>query len=590
LEVILNSDKDIIYNKILKVKIERVGGKIINLQKNKIMIFVVFICILFLNLDNVYSSSNTIINNEKNNLFNTTLIDIDVTSITDGIGLDIIIKNNGNSDVENVILEFTINDRSIVILKDQYEISYLSAGESTSIHINLFGFNIGLIKDYAIISFLILYDDTIIIEGEISARIIGPFISIIGIYFDKDRDDKGYILYCPMWSTTTYLITQEGKVAHTWGNSIYQDSQSTYLLENGNLVRASLVTTSSFITGGYQGRVEIFDWNDSQLWNFQYSTFDYCSHHDIQPLPNGNILLIAWERLTKNEAINAGRNPNKIPGEYFWSDYIVEVEPIGNSEGIVVWEWHAWDHLIQDFDEAKENYGSVADNPELIDINSGGSGTDWLHTNSIDYNSELDQILLSVHNFNEIWIIDHSTTIEEAANHTGGNSGKGGDILYRWGNPQSYNRGGPRDQKYFGQHGAIWVKSGYPGEGNILVFNNGAGESERYSTVDEIIPPINESGLYEYIENQAYEPEEQIWIFKAENPQDMYSRITSNVQRLPNGNTLICASNQGHFLEVTNEKEVVWDYMNPYPIGFFNKGVARVQWYSENYPGLRFLT
>jgi len=94
-----------------------------------------------------------------------------------------------------------------------------------------------------------------------------------------------------MWSTTTYIINKEGEVVHTWKNSIYQDSQSTYLLENGILVRASLVAASSFAAGGYQGRVEIFDWNDSRVWNYEYSTYDYCSHHDVQPLPNGNIMM-----------------------------------------------------------------------------------------------------------------------------------------------------------------------------------------------------------------------------------------------------------------------------------------------------------
>lgn len=518
------------------------------------------------------------------------MINIDITSISDGIGLDFIIKNNGEDDLDNILFTLETDDISIIILKKQFEISSLNSGESTSVHTNLFGFSIGFISDYGVINFFVICDDTVIIEGQISAFIIGPYISIIGINFNEDHDDEEYILYCPMWSTTTYLITKEGQVVHNWKNSIYQDSQSTYLLENGNLVRASLVANSYFTAGGYQGRVEIFDWNDTKLWNFEYSTFDYCAHHDVQPLPNGNILIIAWERLSRDEAINVGRSPSKIQGDYFWSDYIVEVQPVGQSDGLIVWEWHAWDHLIQDFDDTKENYGIIRNHPELIDINSGSSRTDWLHTNSIDYNPKLDQILLSVHNFNEIWIIDHSTNIEEASSHSGGNSGKGGDILYRWGNPQSYGMGTANDQKYFGQHGATWVKSGYPGEGNILVFNNDAGRSERYSTVDEIIPPVQDNGLYEYIENQAYGPDEQTWIFKAEYPQEIYSRTTSNVQRLINGNTLICSSNQGKFLEVTNEKEVVWDYQNPYPIGFFNKGVARIQWYSEDYPGLKFLT
>jgi len=569
--------------------IESVGGKIINLKINKIKIFVFLTCILLVNINSVNSSTNEEIYDQNINPTSIeTLVNVDIVDITDGIGLDIIIKNNGDSDIENLLLEINTED-NIIILQKQYEISYLSAGDSISVHITLFGFNIGLIRDYSKISILIKIEETIIVEGQITASIIGPFISIISEYFDDDVDNGGYILYCPMWSTTTYLITKDGQVVHTWKNSIYQDSQSTYLLENGNLVRTSLVATSSFAAGGYQGRVEIFDWNDTRVWNYEYSTFDYCSHHDVQPLPNGNILLIAWEKLTQDEFLNAGRNPDNIPGYYFWSDYIIEVQPVGDSDGVIVWEWHAWDHLIQDYDQTKENYGIVSDHPELIDINFGSGRTDWLHTNSIDYNPDLDQIMLSVHNFNEIWIIDHSTTVLEAAEHSGGRYGKGGDILYRWGNPRSYGIGNANDQEYFGQHGATWVKPGYPGEGNILVFNNDAGGKERYSTVDEIIPPVDENGFYEYIENQAYQPEEQTWIFRTKNPFDMYSMITSNVLRLPNGNTLICASIQGYFLEVTEYKEIVWNYMNPYPTGFFNKGVARIQWYSEDYPGLKFL-
>ncbi|MGC8644373.1 MAG: hypothetical protein ACP5XB_31305, partial [Isosphaeraceae bacterium] len=60
---------------------------------------------------------------------------------------------------------------------------------------------------------------------------------------------------------------------------------------------------------------------------------------------------------------------------------------------------------------------------------------------------ELDQILLSVHSFSEIWIIDHGTTTAEAATHKGGRSGKGGDLLYRWGNPQAYRAGTAADQQ-----------------------------------------------------------------------------------------------------------------------------------------------
>ena len=392
---------------------------------------------------------------------------------------------------------------------------------------------------------------------------------------------EGYTLFGPEYSRRTYLLDMDGKIVHTW-TSNYIQGFGGYLLKNGEMLRLDLPFDNAvFVSGGVAGRVEKFDEESNLLWEFEYSTSQYCAHHDIEPLPNGNVLLIAWEYKTRDEAISAGRNPDKIRGNSVWPDHIVEVEPLGSDDGRIVWEWHLWDHLIQDYDPSKENYGVVEDHPELVDINYGESNSDWTHTNAVDYNEELNQILLSVHNLNEIWVIDHSTTTEEAAGHIGGNSGKGGDLLYRWGNPQVYRAGGGNDQQYLGQHGANWVEEGCPGKGNILVFNNGD-RRQGSSSVDEIIPPLNEYGLYNIIDSEAYGPEEPIWTYTQD---DMYSGLLSNAQRLPNGNTLICSAQQGLFLEVSTDKEIVWSYQNILPTPRTNC-VARVQRYSLDYPGI----
>jgi hypothetical protein len=401
---------------------------------------------------------------------------------------------------------------------------------------------------------------------------------------------EGYTLFAPLWDTKTYLIDNNEEVLYSW-QSIYTDAQAAYLLENGNLVRTSLVATCPVFTGGAQGRIEIFNTNGDKIWNYEYSSNTYNQHHDIEILPNGNILLIAWEIKSKQEAIAAGLNPNNLKRDQFWVDHIVEVKPFGASSGDIVWEWHVWDHLIQDFDPSKDNYGIVSDHPELIDINYGGErvGFDFNHINSIDYNEKFDQILLSSHNQNEIWIIDHSTTTAEAAGHSGGRYGKGGDILYRWGNPEAYKQGGKADKKYFSQHDGRWIEEGYPGEGNILVFNNGVGRpNSRYSSVDEIIPPVNENGFYEYNPGTAYGPEEQIWIYTMPNPSDMFTGKCGSSQRLPNGNTLICSTDQGFFLEVTYDKEIVWRYDNPYPLlnPSLSKDVSEAFRYPSDYPGI----
>jgi len=387
----------------------------------------------------------------------------------------------------------------------------------------------------------------------------------LGIFYE------GQILFAPIHSTNTYLINNDGVLNHIW-SSDYNPGYSVYMLDDGSIFRTIKLKYSG---SGAGGGVQKITWDDELIWDFRYDTNSYLSHHDIEILPNGNILMIAWEYKTRNEAIAAGRDPNKLIGLNLWPDHVIEVEPTGPSSGEIVWEWHVWDHLIQDYDSSRDNYGVVGDHPELMDINFGYNNADWLHTNSIDYNEEFDQILLSFRNTDEIWIIDHSTTIEEAAGHVGGNSGKGGDILYRWGNPRVYHAGTSSDQKFFKQHDARWIKPGCPGEGNILVFNNGGGRpGTDYTSVDEIVPPVDEEGNYYLEPGSAYGPEEQIWIYDT----NFFAWYIGGAQRLPNGNTLVCNGPAGELTEVTPEKVIVWEYENPYPNPLQNN-VFKFQYY-----------
>ncbi len=98
-----------------------------------------------------------------------------------------------------------------------------------------------------------------------------------------------------------------------------------------------------------------------------------------------------------------------------------------------------WDHMIQDYDPARNNYGVVADQPEFIDVNGTGMRIPqfWNHVNGIDHNAQLDQVILSIRGNSELFVIDHQLTTAQAATHAGGRYNKGGDILYRWGNPKA---------------------------------------------------------------------------------------------------------------------------------------------------------
>ena len=433
-------------------------------------------------------------------------------------------------------------------------------------------------------------------------------ISMVGVYFNDpvyvrctliertlEYPSNGYTLFSPMRSLNTYLLDNSSAIVYTWESS-YRPALSVYLLENGSILRTAfpgLPSNSSFIAGGGAGGlVQRILWNSTVAWEFTYANETVLLHHDIRPMPDGNVLMIAWEVKTAEEAIAAGRNPALLDEGELWPDHIIEVEPTGATEGNIVWKWHVWDHLIQDYNTSKENYGTIADHPELIDVNfvdTPSAKADWTHINSIDYNEELDQILLSVNGFREIWVIDHSTTTEEAAGHSGGSSGKGGDILYQWGNPRTYRLGGVDDQKFFHLHDAQWIESDRPGGGNLLVFNNGANRPTGfYSSVDEVVPPVDSNGSYTRQPDSKYGPEEQTWIYTAENPTDFYSQGISGTQRLPNGNTLICNGGAGVFFEVTPSKETVWEYTNTLPSPAQNN-VFKIRRYEQDYPGLREL-
>ncbi len=371
------------------------------------------------------------------------------------------------------------------------------------------------------------------------------------------RAINGQILFAPFYDTTTYLINSTGAVNHTW-SSAYQPDAAAYWLGNGTILRPIIAGS-----GGFQ----IILWDGTIVWDYRYTVSGCTCHHDVKYLPNGNVLMIVWETKTKNEAIAAGRSPSTIQGNTFTPDKIIEVKQTGPTSGTVVWEWHVWDHLIQDYDASKNNYGAVGDHPELVDINFGDAFVgDWLHTNSVDYSPEYDQILIDIHNFDEVWVIDHSTTTEEAAGHTGGHYGHGGDLLYRWGNPQAYNRGTSSDQKLFGQHDATWILRGYPGAGDILLFNNGINRpGTKYSTVDEFTPPVDSDGVYDLEPGSAYGPTDYTWDYTANPPTTLYSTVFGGALRLKDGDTLICDGVPGKFFEVTPDQTIVWQYDNPYP-------------------------
>lgn len=389
----------------------------------------------------------------------------------------------------------------------------------------------------------------------------------VGTLFNSPNAVDGYTLFAPGGSDTTYLIDNCGRKINTWASN-YKPGNAVYLEPDGHLWRTCRLNNPTFPLGGTGGRIEKYDWDGNLVWSYNVSDTSKCQHHDIEVLPNGNVLVLANEMKKQAACLAAGRDPSKTPisGE-LWPEMILELQPIGTDSAVVVWEWHIWDHMVQDHDISKANYGIIADHPELMDLNFYGANVkeDWLHANGLDYNTDLDQIVLSTRIPNEIWIIDHSTTTLESASHSGGNSGKGGDLLYRWGNPIVYGAGTAADQTLFGQHNPQWIKNGHPGEGNLSIFNNGDNSLRPYSSADLIKTPVDLSGNYALQTGSAYGPDSAYWSYADSG--NFYSPIISGVEVLHNGNVLICEGKLGRFFEIDSTKNLLWEYKLPITTG-----------------------
>ena len=409
----------------------------------------------------------------------------------------------------------------------------------------------------------------------------------VGLTVNEPQAARGYTLINTGRSDEVYLIDHLGRKVHTWkveGHRIIQAE----LLENGNLM-------IRFHKPGITGLGEIS--RDSNIaWEYTEGSM----HHDFFKLPNGNVLLLLNEVMSSQEAVAAGARLNPTSGRGLRYDYIREVKPTGPGGGEIVWEWSVLDHLVQDHDPDKPDYGPIADHPERIDINYtldqrsvGADWThDWTHINTIDYNPAVDQIMLSVRNYSELWIIDHNTTTEEAA-------GPKGDLLYRWGNPRAHGTGYYQDQQLFQQHDTHWIPPGLLGAGNVLIFNNGSeytGLRRYYSSIDEIALPLLENNAYPRdTDGFAFEPPRIQWNYTASNPTDFYASVESGAQRLSNGNTQISHHN-GTVFQITPNGEIVWKYINPATYngrspafqGDYAKdnGIYRAPWYPPDYPGL----
>lgn len=191
------------------------------------------------------------------------------------------------------------------------------------------------------------------------------------------------------------------------------------------------------------------------------------------------------------------------------SSYLVEVTP----DREVVWQWDAADH--------------IEELVRLAGVEFPQRNPDWTHSNTVqvlpdtpaarDSRFKPGNVMVSHRNLDLALVIERET----------------GEIVWTWG-------AGVMDK----QHATHLLPNGH-----MLCFDNGT--ARRWSAVWEVEPLSGEI----------------VWSFRGDGPEPMYAGALSNAQRLPNGNTFICAGSQpefGRLLEVTPGGEVVWDFQNPY--------------------------
>ncbi len=448
------------------------------------------------------------------------------------------------------------------------------------------------------------------------------------VYSDPEKAAPGYLLFAVGPGADdheyTYLVDLEGNVVHKWKSITpgyegqgYSLEKTTRMTEKGSLIQG--LSTAGH---NYRGSrvIQELDWDGNLVWEFSDPREGYRYHHNFKRIWNNHlddwtIIFTSRIPMSQEQAVAAGADPSLE-----WDaapDGVVEVDMDGN----VVWEWWSLDHVVQDKNPDWPNYGVLAEHPERFDLNWGsGLSGDFTHQNALDYNRTLDQIVVNNDRMGELYVIDHGGTFVagdfEASKVRA--AGPKGDIIFRWGNPglydsgevPSYNADGDEtsegDRLLSHHHDTQWIKTGLPGEGNFLIFENGSRRAGPHRS--ELLEVNPYAGAYPdapYLsELAAGGPAKQVvWNFTARQPNSFSSRNISGLQRLPNGNTLGTAGRHGHAFQVTPDGEVVWEYIVPVldnlPDGaeasdYYTKIIAdsdqnaifTSHWISPDHPGL----
>ncbi|MBO5365924.1 MAG: aryl-sulfate sulfotransferase [Peptococcaceae bacterium] len=388
------------------------------------------------------------------------------------------------------------------------------------------------------------------------------------IIYKPEKCFNGYTLFTAN-EQGTILIDMNGAVVNCWHQMTAFPAK---MLKGGQVMGSRGMRQSKFGDQDYKDLIQV-DWDGNIVWEFKNNEYiedpGYENgwmarqHHDYQREGNpvgyyvpgmecktdsGNTLLLVHHDVV---------DPN-ISLHPLNDDRIIEVD----WEGNILWDWKCHEHFDEmDFDEVAKN--TIYRNPN---IKTDGKG-DWMHINSMsvlgpnkwydagDERFHPDNIIIDGRQTNIIAIIDKKT----------------GKFVWKLG--PDYSTGKAKEiGQIIGQHHAHMIPKGLPGEGNILVYDNGglAGFGAPNPTA---LTGVN-NARRDYSRVIEIDPVKMEIVWQCR-PMDLgymqpfiadhfYSQYISSAQRLPNGNTLIDEGSDGRFIEVTPDHEIVWEYISPY--------------------------
>jgi len=390
--------------------------------------------------------------------------------------------------------------------------------------------------------------------------------------YDPEKCWNGYTIFQARDVGAT-LIDMNGNVVNQW-KGLTADATPNKILPGGYVMGSTEVRNPKY---GHQDMVDLVqvDWDGNIVWRFnkyervkdpgQKPTWMARQHHDYQREGNPvgyyvpDMEPLAAEGKTIMVCHKNLRNP-KISDKLLLDSTVIEV----TWEGKIVWEWICSDH----FDEmgfSEEAKNTMARNPSMSAV--GGGMGDWMHMNSMSVlgaNRWYDSGDERFHPDNIIWS-SRQTNIMAITDR------KTGSIVWQVGPDYSATPVLKKLEQIIGQHHAHMIPRGLPGEGNILVFDNGG--SAGYGAPNPGAPTGVRNALRSYSRVLEFDPVtlEIVWQytageagFGALDRHKFYSGHISSAQRLPNGNTLITEGANGRIFEVTAEHQMTWEYVSPY--------------------------